>query len=656
MSVPVQVLVNSGALLPAVEEVAGRAGTVGGTQALWVQAGHDDPEFGPKMLASQREMLTQRRHEGGFVQVLLSSTLSDLRSLAAHVRSHPSSRAPWARIGIVLAEEAEVAGASLPDFAAIHAIPHALAHRVLTSSERERAAANLLCLVVDIARLAQAREHIQLWCETYGGTRITLAQAARFQAPIVQRVLARRLAAKVADRMVQTLQLGRSSSARPNLADPPQPPQQDVEAAIETRAKELAERIAQRIVGDGELPSEEDVQRRADLAIAELPAKLEDVLRRHGSDLREKALKWQTELRQWSDDNLERAGFAALPVLVDKLQNWRESSGVHPSTGDDQAPKTTLRLQPPDDDQVRSAALALARARAMFDDSGVLFGGWTLAIAALVASCAWPALFRLSEWQLAATGTVGVGTAALGWAIAALRNSMERRRIQRLQEAEQACRQDYRHQWARLVGEHIATIGQHLHDRMLRFADEVVAAELQWLRTVHDTLIDLQQQHKKPERMRLLGDTAFDSDIALPEDFYSRAEGRVDAAEVFDPYDAMLRAPSWRYQLDFMNSEALILSCARKYRDFAEQIPFGERAELREAAMAPATRAMAAMLDRLQDLLPLELGAERFVVLPKQLEEAVPDSGVGHQRIHYGLADIYAAISRPVVATHAPGA
>ncbi len=633
--------------MPAVEEVAGRAGTVEGAQALWLLAGLDDPDWSNKLLAQQRTMLAVRRHEGGLVQVLIADKVTDLRTLADRTPTQSAVRTPWARIGIVLAEEGEVARAGGLGLQALHAIPHTLAQRVLTLPERERAAANLLGLLVDIARLPQAREHVALWCETYGGVRITVTQAARFQAPIVQRVLARRLAAKVADRMVQTLQQGRSSSARPNLVDPPSPPEQDVEAAIEGRAADLGESIARRIVGDGELPSEADVQRRADLALKELPARLEDVLRRHGSDLREQALKWQVELRTWSDDNLERAGFAALPVLIDKLERWRDAAGATPLGDDDQGPRMAMRLQAPDDGEVRDAARALARARATFDDSGVLFGGWTFAVAAVIATCGWPMLEKLGAWRMAGCGAVGVAALVGGWLIAIVRKRNADKTLQRLQAAEVACRQSYRARWSALIADHIAQIGHHLHGRMLRFAVEVATAELHWLRTVHDTLLDLQQQHKKPERMRLMGDTSFDSDIQLPEDFYARAETRVDPAEVFDPYDAALRAASWRWQLEFMNSEALIAHCARKYGAFAEQIPFADRAELRDAAMGPARRAMDQMIDRLQDLLPLEFGAERFVVLPKQLEDAVPDSGVGHQRIHYGLADIYAAISRP---------
>jgi len=647
VSVPVQVLVSAPALLPAVEEVAGRAGTVEGAQALWVLAGLEDPDWGNKLLAHQRAMLAVRKHEGGFVQILLADKLADLVALAGRTPPESAVRAPWARIAIVLAEEAEVAQGGAAGLHAVHAVPHTLVQRVLTLSERERAAANLLGLLVDIARLPQAREHVARWCETYGGVRVTITQAARFQAPIVQRVLARRLAAKVADRMVQTLQQGRSSSARPNLADPPAPPEQDVEAAIEGRAADLGEGIARRIVGEGDLPSEADVQRRADLALKELPARLEDVLRRHGSDLREQALKWQAELRRWSDDNLERAGFAALPVLIDQLERWRDTAGATPLGDQDQGPRMAMRLQAPDDGEVRDAARALARARATFDDSGVLFGGWTFALSAVVAACAWPALVGFGAWRMVACGGVAVAALVAGWAVAAIRKRAAEATFQRLEAAEAACRQAYRSRWSALIRDHIAQIGHHLHGRMLRFAVEVATAELHWLRTVHDTLLDLQQQHRKPERMRLVGDTAFDSDIQLPEEFYARAESRVDPAEVFDPYDAALRAESWRWQLEFMNSEALIAHCARKYGAFAEQVPFSDRAELREAAIGPARRAMDQMIDRLQDLLPLEFGAERFVVLPKQLEDAVPDSGVGHQRVHPGLADIYAAISRP---------
>ena len=651
MSIPLQVLVSSGSLLPAVEEISARAGTVNGAQMLWMMPASDAPDWSSKAVAQVRVMVASRTHEGGFAQVLLAADSAGLQHLHALVRATDFGREPFARIGIVLAEEHEVAGLAHLGLTAIHAVPQALAYRELDFRARERSAVNLLGLLVDMLRLPAAREPLQTWCTIYGGVRVTVAQAARFQAPVVQRVLARRLAARVADRMVQTLQEGRNRATMPKVGEPPEAPQHDIEDALRDRAVEIGERIAQRIVGEGDLPNEAQLQLRAAAASSELPTKLEDVLKRHGSELREQALAWQVELRDWSDGNLEQAGFAALPVLIDKLTQWREVSGAQPLGQSEHGPRQAMQLEPPDDGEVRSAVDTLAQARAMHDDSALLFGGWALALAAVVGACAYAATARFGEQRQLVCGGVAVAMLAVAWLIATVREQSVRQMLLRLELAEQAARQAYRQAWSRLIARQIGDIGQHLHERMMRFADEVVATELDGLQAVHDTLRDLQQQHQKPERMRVVGDGAFDSDIRLPESFYTKAESKVDPTDLFNDYDAKMRSPTWRQQLEFMNSEALTVRCAAQYGSFREQIPFAERAELLEVAAGPARHAMAQMVERLLELMPAELqGNERFLVLPAQLVEAVPDSEVGHQRIHHGLADIYAAITRPALA------
>ena len=651
MSIPLQVLVSSGSLLPAIEEISARAGTIGGAQMLWVMPGPDEPDWSTKAVVQVRAMVGARSHEGGFAQVLLAADCAGLQLLAERLRSTDFGREPFARIGIVLAEEAEVVPLTTLGLTAIHAVPQTLAYRELDFRERERSAVNLLGLLVDMLRLPQAREGLQQWCATYAGVRVTVAQAARFQAPVVQRVLARRLAARVADRMVQTLLEGTRPATAPKVASPPDAPQHDIESALRDRASEIGERIAPRIVGEGDLPDEEQLQLRAEAAAGELPAKLEDVLKRHGSELREQALAWQTELRRWSDDNLERAGFAALPVLIDRLVRWRETSGGHPLSQGEHGPRQAMQLDPPDDGEVRGAVDALARAKAMHDDSAVLFGGWALAIAAVVGLSAYAGTAKFGDLRMLLCGAAAAVTLLGAWTIATVRQRVVDQTLARLLAAEQAARAAYRDAWSRLIARQIADIGQHLHERMVRFADEVVATELDGLQAVHDTLRDLQQQHQKPERLRVVGDGSFDSDIRLPESFYTKAESKVDPTDLFNDYDARMRSPNWRQQLEFMNSEALTLRCAGQYASFREQIPFAERSELREVALFPAQQAMEQMVDRLLELMPAELqGSERFVVLPAKLADAIPDTGVGHQRVHYGLADIYAAITRPATA------
>lgn len=656
MSIPVQVVVSHASLLPAVEEIQGRLGTIGGAQALWVLVGADDPQLPSKAAAQLRTMLATRGHEGGFAQVLLAQDAAALVQLAGLLKQVDVGRAPWGVVAIALAEEREAAALDALKLPSVHLVPAALAYRELAWRDRERSAVNLLGLLVDLARLPQAREAFQSWVATYSGVRVTLAQAARFQAPMVQRVLARRLAARVADHMVEALQLGRSSSAAPRLSDPPEPPEHDVEAALRDRARELGDKIAARIVGEGDLPDEETLQRRAKLETRELPARLEDVLRRHGSELREQALAWQEGLRRWVDDGLERANFTALIGLLEKLQAWRDRLGVRPYSASDHGPRQALRLDPPDSALVRQAVLDLARARNLHDDSHLLFGGWTVGISATAAMATWAGLGRAGDARDLAAGGVALTCAAVGATVSGVRSRLARQQIERLQAAEQAARDSYRQAWSRLIERQIASIGQVLHERMVRFADEVVATELSWLQAVHDTILDLHQQHKKPERARLGADNAFESDIRLPEDFYAKAEQGADPAQIFDEYEHRLTQPSWRQQLEFMNSEALTKRCASLYSAFREQIPFAQREELREVAMPATRQAIAAMFERLSEFLPPELHGERLAVVPQRLQEAVPTDGVGHLRIHFGVSDAFAAISRPAEYLYGGGA
>lgn len=657
MSIPVQVIVTSGTLMPAVEEIQARLGTIGGAQCLWILDGLDQPDLPQRAAAQIRTMLASRRHEGGFAQIVLTNDAAAMRQALARVQAVEPGRVPWGLVVVGLLDEAAVGDALPPKVTAIHLVPSSLAYRELAFRERERSATNLLGLLVDLARSERARESWQEWCGAYGGVRVTLAQAARFQAPMVQRVLARRLASRVAERMVDSLQLGTKGNQMPRLSDPPAPPDHDVEAELQARAQDLADKVATRIVGKDEdiepLPPEDVLQLRARREVLEMPAKLEDVLKRHGSDLREKSLSWQEELRQWVDAGLEQSAFAGLPGLIARLENWRETLSPPIHDASQHGPRQALQLDPPDSGQVRAAVKALERAIAMHDDSHLLFGGWSLGLACVVGLASWAGMQKLGALQAIAAGGAGLAIVATAVVISSVRARMAQAHIRRLMAAERAARQAYRQAWARLIERQIRSIGEVLSERLVRFAAEVVDRELAWLQSVQDTVRDLHQQYQKPERLRMASDSSFESDIRLPEDFYAKAEQVGDAGPLFGDYEAQLSLPSWRQRLGFMNSEELIRRCEQAYGSFREQIPFDQRAELRDVALGPTSSAVRNMLDRLSDYLPPELGADNFVVLPERLSEAVPDNYVGHLRQHLGVSDVFAAMSRPV--TGGPG-
>ena len=658
MSIPVQVAVTSGTLMPAVEEIQARLGTIGGAQMLWVLGDLEQPDVQQRAAGQVRAMLGARRHEGGFAQIVLAHDVAAMQLALSVLQGAEPGRTPWARVVIGLFEENDVAEPLPLGVSAIHVVPAALAYRELVWRERERSAANLLGMLTDLARSDRARESWQQWVSMYGGVRVTLAQAARFQAPMVQRVLARRLASRVVERMVDALQQGGRGQTAPRLADPPAAPDHDVQEALSQRAHSLGEKVAVRIVGgddDGQpLADEEVLHQRARREVRELPQKLEDVLKRHGSDLREKALAWQGELRRWVDAALEQASFAALAGVIARLDGWQEQLTFPDHAGSQHGPRQALQLDPPDSAQVRAAVLALETALAAHDDSHLLFGGWSLAIGTTVGLSSAAGLRALGVQAPLGAGGVGVLVVLAGAGISAVRARLAQAQLRRLRADEQTARQAYRTAWTRLIERQIADIGAVLNQRMVRFAAEVVRSELVWLRSVHDTLSDLQQQYQKPERLRMASDSAFESDIRLPEEFYAKAEQVADASPLFAEYEAQLAQPNWRQRLGFMNSDALMKQCEVAYGSFREQIPVDQRAELRDVALGPTGLAIQQMLDRLGDYLPPEFGADTMVVLPQRLSDAVPSDRVGALQLHLGVSDVFAAMSRPAQAGRVP--
>ncbi len=651
MSIPVQVAVTSGTLLPAVEEVQARLGTIGGAQMLWVLSDLEQPDVPQRAAAQVRAMLGARRHEGGFAQIVLAHDVAGMNHALQVLRGAEPGRTPWALVVIGLFEEGDVVEPLPAGVSSVHVVPAALAYRELGWRERERSAANLLGLLTDLARSDRARESWQQWVATYAGVRVTLAQAARFQAPMVQRVLARRLASRVVERMIDALGQGQRPQTAPRLADPPAAPDHDVQEALSQRAHELGEKVAVRIVGADDdvqpLPAEEVLHQRARREVRELPQKLEDVLKRHGSDLRDKALAWQGELRQWVDAALEQASFAALPGVIARLEAWLERLALPMHDGSQHGPRQALRLDPPDSAQLRAAVQALEAELAAHDDSHLLFGGWSLAIGTTVGLATAAGLQALGTHAPLAAGGVGTAVVGAGAGISAVRSRLAQAQLRRLLAQEQLARQAYRAAWTKLIERQIADIGAVLNERMVRFASEVVQGELVWLRSVRDTLSDLYQQYQKPERLRMGSDSAFESDIRLPEEFYAKAEQVADASPLFAEYEGQLAQSNWRQRLGFMNSDALLKQCELAYGSFREQIPFDQRAELRDVALGPTGVAIRQMLDRLADYLPPEFGADTMVVLPSRLSDAVPDDRVGALQMHLGVSDVFVAVSRP---------
>jgi hypothetical protein len=491
MSVPVQVIAAGTTLLAAVEEVQSRLGTIGGRQTLWLQRDPQAPDFAARCGAQLRQMLAAPGHEGGQVTVLLADTVAGLSAAWQGLQSvdsrEPGLAQRQTRIGvvaIVLAEAEEAGKLHRLGLPVIHVVPELVDRRRLQPHEREQAAGNLLGLVVDLCRTAEARELLPQFCEVYGGVRLTLVQTARFQAPTIQRILSRRLATRTVERLSRAMDEGARDPQLQRMAEPPELPDSGAGEALYARADELAARVAEQILGEGRIPDRDTLHLRAERAAAVLPDKLRSELVAHGNDLRERGMAWQQELHRWLDDQLAQNRFAAVVPALNRLQQALDRLGGDSLQADTElAPSLqTAELPVPDTAHVRGAQEALDRAMQDQEDSGVLFAAWGLVVAAVVGTAAYPVWQLLGlptagaapTWLQARAGLLGSGaTTAVVWLLAGavyrVVLAREQAKIAALQADLQAARQSLRRQWAERIARHIEATGELLQARSAAF-------------------------------------------------------------------------------------------------------------------------------------------------------------------------------------------
>ena len=671
MSVPVQVIAAGASLQAAVEEVQARAGNSAGLQTLWVLRDPHTPDFPARCAAQLRQMLAAPGHEGGQVSVLVGDSVASLRQALAGLQAtdarEPGLAQRQTRVGllaIVLAEAEEAGALHALQLPVVHVVPELLDRRRLLPHEREQAAGNLLALLVDLCRTAEARELLPQFAEAYGGVRMTLVQTARFQAPTIQRILSRRLATRTVERLSRALEEGARDPQLQRMAVPPELPDSGAGEALYARADELASRVAEQILGEGRVPDRDTLHLRAQRAAAGLPDRLRAELVAHGNDLRERGLQWQKQLHGWLDDQLTQNRFAAVVPAKKRLQAALDALGQDALEAETElaASLKTADLPVPDPSPVLLAQAALDRARQDQEDSGTLFAAWGLAVAAVVGTASFPAFGALMAPAAGATptfvqaraGLLGAGAlTAVVWllsgAVYRWQLAREQAQLDALSAALQSARQSLRNEWARRIAEHIEETGLLLQARLRRFAAHALQQEITRLLAIETSLGDLAQRFRQRSGTKV-GESSFDSDIALPEAFYDLAEQGADASEIAGQMEEQLAVASWRQQLDVMNPEAVLREAMERFGTFAEHVPFAERQELRQLAVAPSKQALQAMFTQLGGLLTAEYHAERLAVVPKELREAVPDTHAAHTQVLYGLGDVFAALTRPLQA------
>lgn len=669
MSFPVQVVVAGERLAPTVDEVCDRLGTIGGSLAVW-RVDFSAPAQTPKRVADQiREMLTADGFEGGFGQLLLADSVERFNQAAGPVTGAAPQRKPWIRLGVVLAEEADAARLVTTGFDSVHIVPAVLLHRELDRHERQRVVGNILGIVLEMARLPEARPAVDAFRRRYGATRVTLVQTARFHAPAVQRILARRLASRVTERMQRAL----GPREQPPYADAPSLADDQVIEGLSKRARQLGAEAAARVVFDEEHPVKGELLKRSEAEARRLPEAIDQAVRAQSQDVRACSSDFRVKLREYVDHKLAAGSFGALRPLAATLSHLRSVLRTRVGAFDEAletygSPLQAAPFEPPDVAAICTAFDALELERSNQDRSGFLFGAWALLIATLVACALHPLVDR---W------VVPGGAAGLGWQalahhpsllsalpalpvllvaaiLAWIRSRIVAAKLLSLEEAVELEMASYRRAWSELVNRHVIQIGRLMQARLLRGAIETIAAEQQRLQAVIGMVEQLQAAYRRPDDASWDTGSEFDLEIELPEDFYVRAGQRADPAEVLDHYEERMRSEQWRDRLEFMNASSVLARCMTLYREFQEKIPFATRDELREVAVEPTRRALAEMKRKLALFVPLEVQADRFFVVPERLLGAVPPDHVTHFELFSGVSDLFAALTQPVSHERSP--
>lgn len=627
MSFPFQIAIHGPRVRATAEAVCRRLG--GGPRGVaWSLVWDDQPDPGARLDAAARRMaeVWGGRGEGGHGQLVIADSAAVLAEVAAVLGARPRSPHLWCRVAVVL-DDAVPASVSAP-FDAVHLVPSAPGARRLSERDRVQVAGNLLGLVLELARLDDARSVVARFLDAYPGVWSSLAAVARFNAPAIRSVLAARLAATVAGRMRAAVRRGDDQPSR----------------ALE--APELPEAL---FVAAGLGRLARTVGRRAGVDAERVAADAREDIVRAGHGAMEAADATARELRRAVDQALASASFAAIgPLRRDLAALGREVDAALARCGG--VPGGLAPLVAPSDAALREARAALAAARADDAPTGSLFAAWALVAAAVTGVTVGPFLAGADAPSLLAAlpggafTAAGLASVAASGLVAGASRAGRRRRLAALERAADEAAEALGDAWADAVAAHLGDVGRLLERRALRHVAAAVAREEALLAAVAGQIEALEERFRRDGAAPQPVGQPFDVYVPVGAALYDAAALSAPPEERFRRAEAALTEPSWRDALAFMDGEAFLASCRAAFDAFADGLPLTSRQDLRAAVAGPTRDALSGLAHHLDRFVPPGAPAARLVVVPAALADAVPE-GLDREATRWpGSSDLFCAV------------
>ena len=676
MSVPVQVVYcDDVEMVPTIEKVCRHLKTVRGIQSAWWLEDDVGTMFETIVQRQYQEMLTASGHEGGFYQVIIGASWLGLKNITDRILKLEQNQRPLARIAIVLENESREPQLLADIFKCIHMVPNKMDYRrELRKAECIQIVGNILGMILELSRPAKAYHSFNEWVERYKGVHITIAKAARFQAPVAYENLTKRLASKVTGVMAQALKKGKS----PYDGIPPIKLEHDFnQATVKRISKTISEEIGETILGDGDFPKVDELRRRATKQAERLPQLVQEQISEYLADRDFRS--WHQELREYIDTKLSLEGFAAILPLVLSLTNYRkkirkkldslidEVSNKKDTNKNSDKGRSALEEFPfvaPSDRELIESWVRFELEHHSRENSVSLFMSWALLITAFFSIVMYPvADWCLSSLHYNTTGLLGRVLAnpngySLGFGLVFLllagvilflgRNKAEHRSNFLKKQLDQERRQ-YRKSWEKQIVPHIKKVKTHLEIRTLRFALEALELELLKLTAVKDKINHLGTIFNMVENRRINSISEFDSDIRLPNGFYDEAEKKGAHEQLFKNYEELLCDSNWRFQLEFMDTNQVTGRCGYEYREFREQIPFADHEDLTDKVIEPSKASLNDMMDKLEKYISRDEPADWFYVVPGHLKDCVSENNRLLFETYYGTCDLFAVVTKSVI-------
>ncbi len=663
MSFPVQVVIHGAAVRATAEAVCRRVGVRGSAPVAWPLVWDDQPKPATRLAAAARRMLEAwgSAGEGGWGRVIIAGSVDALSEVAASRAWSP--HAPGGRrrgaedaqatsdreapgpglnlsVGIALGGASEpAAGLPVDALDAVFVVPAALPGRRLTAADRVQIAGNLLGLVLELARLEDARRTARRFVQAYPGAHSALATVARFNAPAIRHVLAARLAASVTGRMVDALR--RAEGPPPTALHELRLP----DAVFVARALTAeAPRVAARLAGDGA----DDLDAASPPDAGALEEHAATLIARLAAASTQAASGWLDQLRAEVDRALATGTFGAIAPALGALDALDAALAQRISRFD-LPPGRLTPLRPPSSAAVTEAAEDLAAARRDDAPTSALFGAWVLAAAATAAVAIGPFLPAPTGPSLAwlpggAFTLVGAAALCLGGVIGGLRRRARGRLLGRLELALGDARRDRRVAWARALEAHLGAVGALLERRALRRLRAGVRRERRLLSAVADAVVRLEERFRREATAPRPVERPFDSDVAVDQAFYEAAALGAPPEEHHRRAEDALAHPGWRDSLAFLDGDRLLAECAAAFSAFDEGVPLSRREDLCAAVGPAATAAIATMSEHLARLVPLSDTAARLLMVPPSLGAATPAPLDAATELWPGVGDLFAAV------------